>query len=195
MNFLAFDPGTATGWALKRENGEVHYGTWRLKKSTEKVPQGELYLRLWREIIAVMKRFDIDPWELSIAVEAPSINAVGNTDSKSLNERWGCVVHTIGAFKGVHHVSEPTVNSWRSAFIGRAVAPKEIKGDKARRAWIKNAVIRACETRGLSPANDNEADALGVLFWVCNGGASVLEQRKADKKAKTAAKRAQGKLL
>lgn len=195
MNFLAIDPSTAAGWALRLANGQVHYGTWRLKKASEKLPQGELYLRFWREIIAIMKKFDIEPGELHVAIEAPSINAIGNTDSKSIGERWGGVVHTIAAFKGFHNVSEPMVNSWRSAFIGRSSAPKEIKGEKVRRDWIKAAVIRACEMRGLSPANDNEADALGILFWVSNGGASVQEQRKADKKAKTAAKRAQGRLL
>lgn len=195
MNFLAIDPSSlATGWALRTSAGKVEYGTWKLKKAGEKVGQGVLYLRLWREILSLIKQHDIDPAELKIAIEAPSMNAVGGGEWKQVSERFGGIIHLLAAFKGVDGVSEPVVNSWRSAFIGRASAPKEIQDTEARRAWIKEEVIKACKMRGMSPKNDNEADAIGILFWLMHGGDAVVAQRKADKKAATAAKRAQARM-
>jgi hypothetical protein len=48
--------------------------------------------------------------------------------------------------------------------------------------------------RNLKPKNDNEADALGMMYWLVHDGPEAQAQRKAEKKAKTAAKRAQKKL-
>lgn len=195
MNYLAVDPSSlATGWALRLQGGAVKYGTWRLKKSGERVAEGVIYIRLWREILALITKHGVDPGGLKIAIEAPSMNAVGGGDWKRVSERFGGIVHLLAAFKGFAGVSEPVVNSWRSAFIGRSAAPKEIADTKARREWIKAETIKACKMRGLSPKNDNEADAIGILFWLMHGGDAVVEQRKADKKAATAAKRAQARM-
>jgi len=57
------------------------------------------------------------------------------------------------------------VGQWRSFFIGRAHAPREIEKPK-RRKWLKDAVKEKCRERGWSPCDDNAADALGLADYV-----------------------------
>jgi hypothetical protein len=54
--------------------------------------------------------------------------------------------------------------------------------------------LAECKRRGLNPKSDNEADALGMMFWLIQGGKEEQERKRADKKAKALAKKRQAKL-
>lgn len=57
-----------------------------------------------------------------------------------------------------------TPSSWRTAFIGTGSAPKGLV-QKQRRPWLKEQAKKACAARGWLVANDNEAEALGILNY------------------------------
>jgi len=195
MNILAIDASTKCGYALRiADPKKLILGSWKLKKTDEKVPPGILFVRLWKAITALRIEHGIEAQPLQIVVEDASLNAIGGAETKHLAESWVAIVEFYAATKGLPPAVAVGVNSWRSAFLGRSVAPKEIKDPKERRDWIKSETIKHCERRGLKPENDNEADAVGILYWFMNGGVRVQEQRRANKKAKTAAKRAQARI-
>src|SRR5688572_24248038 len=56
-------------------------------------------------------------------------------------------------------------SSWRIHFIGRDKAPKDVKGEKARRDWIKAQTMQECDARRWDYRDDNEAEALGGLDY------------------------------
>lgn len=192
-NLLAIDPSTKSGYALLIEGSKNPvFGTWKLG---EDMRAGAYFLALCNSIAALRKRYGIEDQPLQIIVEDKSLNAIGNAWSKHLAESWIGVIETWCETRGLDAPVAVSVNSWRSAFIGRSMAPKEITGSEARRKWIKQAVIDECRRRGLHPANDNEGDVLGILFWYVNGGRQVQELRRSNKVARTKAKRAQKRFL
>lgn len=192
MHRLAIDPSTNAAWALLLDGQVIPLcGSWDLG---EGLTPGAYFLALGQFITGLRRHYGIDGEPLQIIIEDNSLNAVGSSTSKHLAESWVGVVELYAEAKKLPRPIAVPVNSWRSAFIGRSAAPKEIKEYAARKKWIKQAVMHECARRGLSVANDNEADAIGILFWFNNGGVVVQEQRRADKKARTAAKRAQKKL-
>lgn len=210
MHVLALDPSTEFGWSLHREiDGQprVDCGSWELKTTEEKkakrpVRPGQYFSRALKYVTELRRKFGIYDDDIQIVVEDKSINAVGDSDTKHLAESWVGQFETYAEVRDWPAPKKVTVNSWRSAFIGRSMAPPEVgRGlkdsarDTARRKWIKEATIRECKRRGLNPPDDNAADAVGILFWFLVGGPVVQEQRRADKKAKTKAKRSQMRLF
>lgn len=193
INYLAIDPSTNAGWALRLSDGKIFHGTWKLKKPTEKILNGYLFIRYCKAITKTLADHGVDPSMCRIAYEDQSLNSIGSQQSKHLAEAWSVMLEFWCALKGaksLHNVSPP---SWRKVFIGIATAPKEIVKED-RRAWLKAKTIEICEKRGLRPEDDNAADAIGILFWLINGGDITQEQTRADKKAKTSAKRSQKRL-
>lgn len=53
--------------------------------------------------------------------------------------------------------------TWRSAFIGVTRAPK---GTSNGTAWLKAQAKTQCERLGIKIANTDQADAVGVVFWL-----------------------------
>lgn len=192
-NILAIDPSTKCGWSLRYgEDQRIVYGTWKLGEGER---PGVYFLQLGRLITALRREYGIEDQPLQIVIENKALNATGTQETKHLAESWLAVVEIYAEAKNLPPPIAVGVNSWRSAYIGRSMAPKEVKGDAERRKWIKAATVAECRRRGLEPADDNQADSLGILFWFLVGGPVVLEQRRADKKARTKAKRAQKKFL
>lgn len=200
MNVLAIDPSTKCGWSLRYgEEQRIVYGTWKLGEGER---PGVYFLQLGRRITALRLEYGIEHQPIQIVIENTALNAIGTVETKHLAESWLAVVEIYAEAKGLAQPIAVGVNSWRSAFIGMSMAPKEVGAglegadrDKARRKWIKQAVVAECQRRGLNPSDDNQADSLGMLFWYLVGGPLVLEQRRANKKAKTKAKRSQMKLF
>lgn len=204
---LTLDPSTSFGWALHipsddgdRQKDRLIYGTWNLGKSLR---PGVYFYRLWSNITGVRKEYGIEDRQIQIVVEDTSLNAMGNRDTKHLAESWLGQVELYCEVKKFPPPIPVGVNTWRAAFMGRSAAPKEVgageknpgKRSDIRRKWIKAETIKACEARGLKPKDDNQADALGIMFWHLNGGAVVQHQRREEKKARTKAKRNQLKLF
>lgn len=63
----------------------------------------------------------------------------------------------LGIRGGTVHVA-----TWRSGFLGTAVAPKHL-GSNARTNWFKGEAIRKCMERGWLTATHDEAEALGIM--------------------------------
>ncbi len=207
---LALDPSTEFGWALHRlidEKPLVDCGTWELKTTEEKrmkrsARPGQYFARALKAVTELRRRFEIYDDEIQIVIENKSLNAIGNAETKHLAESWVGQFETYAEVRGWPAPVAVGVNSWRSAFIGRSMAPAEVgRGmtdtarDAARRKWIKEFTVRECVRRGLNPPDNNAADACGILFWFLVGGPVVQEQRRANKKAKTKAKRSQMRLF
>lgn len=77
----------------------------------------------------------------------------------------------IGAIEWACHRAEVRCREaeppkWRARFIGRAQAPKSIKGNHLRRKWLKEQAMKACEARGWPVQCDDEAEACGILDYV-----------------------------
>ncbi len=194
VNLLAIDPSTNAGWALRLDDGKIFYGSWKLKKPTEKIMNGYVYIRYGQAISQTLKDHGVSPNQCRIAIEGESYNSIGTEQSKDLRAGWFNILDFWCAWKGAISLVKCPPMAWRKAFIQATQAPKEIKDPDDRREWIKTRVISECEKRGWKPKNDNEADALGILLWFYNGGDTVQETRKANKKAKTVAKRAQTRI-
>lgn len=68
-----------------------------------------------------------------------------------LCERLGIQLHVVAQ------------QSWRSAFLGVTRAPR---GTANGTAWLKQKAKETCEREGIVIANADEADAVGVCFWL-----------------------------
>lgn len=55
-----------------------------------------------------------------------------------------------------------TVQAWRKAFLGSAVAPKHL-ASKDRTPWLKDAAMKQAASRGWLPQYHDEAEALGIM--------------------------------
>lgn len=100
----------------------------------------------------------------ALAIEAPiSTSGLTNLDT----QMWLLGAHVIARKLAHQHqlkLAIVGVGTWRSFFIGRASAPKELEKNE-RRKWLKRAVIEECAKRGNNPKDDNAADALGLLEY------------------------------
>lgn len=204
MHKLALDPSLSFGWCLyldktilpardtPYETSELlFYGTWNLGKNLRR---GEYYLKLWTEIADLRRAKEIDEDDLEIVLESEAYGARRSEASAQMSAGWLTTLEIMCERRGLSYPRTVTTTSWRSAFIGVTQAPKDIKDTNKRRKWLKDAVMAECQRRKLQPKDDNSADALGIMFWMIQGGRARLDKIKADKKAKTAEKRAQAKL-
>jgi Holliday junction resolvasome RuvABC endonuclease subunit len=68
------------------------------------------------------------------------------------------------AYRRRVRVTDASPNEWRRFFLGQAMAPKSVAA-KHRRAWLKNETVTRCRNLGIDVKSDDEADAIGVLFF------------------------------
>lgn len=204
MHKLALDPSTAFGWCLYLDKNEMperdepyainellFYGTWNLGKNLRR---GQFYLKLWECLADLRRSHGIDEQDLEIVLEAEAYGAQRSEASRQMAGGWLTTLEIISERRRLTYPRTVTTTGWRAAFIGVTQAPKAIRDTKERRDWLKKAVLAECERRRLFPKNDNEADAIGIMFWMVQGGKKRQDRLKAEKKAKTAEKRAQKKL-
>lgn len=207
---IAFDPSTKMGWCLlmddsdKPENEQrsvgqrLVYGSWDLTKDIsgkKRLTRGSYYLMFLESFIQLRKKYGLETDEFKIYLEMEAISANRNEASAKLAGGWLATVELICERKGWMLPTDVPIASWRKAFIGRSMAPKEVVGTDPRRKWLKDTVLSACRSRGLSPEDDNAADAIGIMFWAMNDGESVRSAAQEQKKLKKKEKRAQTKLL
>lgn len=213
---LTLDPSTQFGWCLlvddsekpedeRRQVGQrLFFGTWDLTKDEEGRKcsrRGQYGWNLWTNFNALMRKHGIDADEIEIILEGESYGSQKSEAGRRMASMWLNTLELMCERKGLEYPRTCPPDNWRSAYIGCTKAPKEVGAGlpdqerfAARRAWLKAAVIEECHKRGLNPTNDNEADALGMMFWLVRGGKEEQERRREEKKAKASAKRAQKKL-
>ena len=151
---LAIDLGTTVGWALRMGDSTILSGTQTFRPGRFE-GGGMRYLRF-------------TDWLVEIAMRAHGIRRLvfeevrrhAGTDAAHV---YGGLMATLTAWaelRGVPYEGVP-VGTIKHHATGKGNA------DKA-------AMIAAARTRGFSPADDNEADAIAILLWAieARGGAA-----------------------
>lgn len=189
--FLCFDPSTKMGWALWNcDRQSVSYGTWDLGKSGD---HGEYLVKWVQKIEALLDEQGMrNDMRLTFAIEAPVPSKDRTAASMGLSNKWTGVLEYWCKLNGFAPPLIVHLSSWRSYFLGRR-APEQLTGGEATK-WYKGAVIRRCEAMKLTPRNDNEADALGILKYLKDGGQQATVRMQEMKKREKANSRAQRKL-
>lgn len=216
MHRLTLDPSTKFGWCLLLDDGDkpadqrraprdcLFHGTWDLSKDEDgnrykdRAGYGRHFIR---RLNGLLRKHDIAEDEIEIVLEGESYGSQRSEAGRLMAAMWRISLELWCSGKGRPYPVICPPDTWRSSFIKATKAPKEVGQGKdeaarieARRLWLKNRVLEECAKRGLKPETDNDADAIGMMHWCRNDGPEALEQKRADKKAKSAAKRAQKKL-
>jgi hypothetical protein len=142
---LALDLGTTTGWALRGVGGLITSGTASFKPRRYD-GGGMRYLRFTNWLTELDR--------LSGPVEAIWYEEVRNHKGVDASHVYGGLMATLTAWaelRGVPYQGVPVGTIKRHA-TGHGNANKQ-------------AMIDAARKRGFSPADDNEADAIAILFW------------------------------
>lgn len=149
---LALDLGTTTGWAMQLADGAILSGTLEFRPGRYE-GGGMRYLRFraWLDQVARFHRLG--------AVYFEEVRAHAGTDAAHI---YGGFLAHLSAWceqQAVPYQGVPVATIKRHA-TGKGNAGKEV-------------VIAAVRARGHEPADDNEADALAILFWAIetSGGA------------------------
>jgi hypothetical protein len=141
---LALDLGTTTGWALRAPDGVIASGTVSFRPS--RYDGGMRYLRFTNWLT------ELDRLSGPIAaIWYEEVRRHAGTDASHI---YGGLMATLTAWaelRGVPYQGVP-VGTIKIHATGKGNAPKE-------------AMIAAARARGFSPADDNEADELAILFW------------------------------
>ena len=149
---LALDLGTTAGWALRGHDGLIASGTVSFRPGRYD-GGGMRYLRFTNWLTEIDR--------LSGPIAAIWYEEVRSHRGTDASHVYGGLMATQTAWaelRGVPYAGVPVGTIKRHA-AGKGNAGKE-------------AVIAAMRARGYAPADDNEADALTLLFWAIetNGG-------------------------
>lgn len=219
MHKITLDPATTFGYCLYLDKEELperadgtpymtsellFYGQWDLTKDEAGKKcsrRGQYAWNLWAAFNSLCRLHGIEGQDIEIILEGESYGSQKSEAGRRMAAAWLHTLEMMCERKRLEYPRTCPPDSWRGYFIDCTKAPKEVglgMPDKeryaARRAWLKNAVLAECARRGLNPKSDNEADALGMMFWLMQGGKEEQERKRADKKAKALAKRRQAAL-
>ena len=195
MNFshipiLSIDGGTNCGYAFwDPELKRVFHGSWNLSKHREYGHRYLNYLKYINEIVSE-RGFEKDLRLLSI-IEAPAYGTMKGAQAE-LGPAW---VSQLKMWCASRKLIEPKVvasNSWRSYFIDYNKKPKAFTGPEAT-TWYKEQVMMKCNALGITPKDNDAADAIGLLKWFKDGCIVESDRRRDLRNREKANKRAQAK--
>lgn len=148
---LALDVASSSGWAFGSIGDTPQHGVFTLPPSGDDLGRALHTFATWLSA----KVRELQPRE--IVFEAPILPA--QTNIKTLKKLYclAGMVEFIAAIEGVP-CSEITAGEWRKAFLG-PYYPKSSTRDE-----LKRAVIAACRQMGWEPRQDDDADAMGILY-------------------------------
>lgn len=142
---LAFDLGTSTGWALQTGDDVISSGTVSLKHT--RYDGGGMRFPRFRRWL---EQLDLDAGPIE-AVYFEEVRRHIGTDT----------AHVYGGLLGVLTTwCEETLVAYQGVPVGTIKRFITGKGNAD-----KAAVIAAVRVRGITPADDNEADAIAILLW------------------------------
>ena len=150
---LALDLGTTTGWALRGYDGLITSGTVSFKPNRFD-GGGMRYLR-FQNWLSEMDRLS---GPLS-AIYFEEVRRHIGTDAAHVFGGLMAVLTAWAEMRGVPYQGVP-VGTIKKSATGRGNAPKQAMIDSAR-------------ARGFFPKDDNEADAIAILFWAIETGGGV----------------------
>lgn len=176
---LTFDQATRTGWAFgtERSDERFKFGSFRMPKRDE---PGERLVILRDGIVEQIEAHKPD----LVAYETPYMPiGVHNAPKPGETGKMPFSPKTISFLKWVEGVliettarySIPTVNfpssSWRVTALGMGRLPKGAPED------FKKLMIRRAKQLGYEVADDNEADAIGILLHMLYGSPAAERQQ------------------
>ncbi len=191
LPLLAIDGGTNCGYALWcPERKLVFHGSWNLGKDPQ---YGKRYLAFFRHLTDLLKEhgFEYD-LRVLVIIEAPAYGTMKGAQAE-LGPGWVSIVKFWAETRKLAEPKIITSNSWRSYFIDGKKKPKAFKGPEATK-WFKEQVELKCNALGITPKDNDAADAVGIVKWAKDGRIADLESRRAAVKREKSNKRAQGKL-
>lgn len=152
---LALDIATKTGYALRRADGRIESGVINcgLRKDER---SGRRWQKLRSFLVELNAAHQID----EVCFEDCVIRfGTGQTQTARV---YGGFVATVEAFCEHHQINYRSINigTWKKHFTGNGAAKKP-------------QIIDVCKSLGFKPADDNEADAIGILH-VATGNCPVL---------------------
>ena len=149
-SILALDPATVTGWAYYESSRDrPSYGTARFNgTSIDKRMQD---YGVWLHGVLEKKQPDV------VLYEKPIWSSKGGRNATVSGIRFETITRFICTNAGIPF-ADVEVRTWRAGFT-----LTNVKG----RAAKKRGVIEMCRMMGFDPADDNQADALGILDYAC----------------------------
>ena len=152
---LALDLGTTTGWALRGSDGHITSGSERFK------PQrfeggGMRFLRFKRWLTEIKQSCD--------GIDCLYFEEVRRHVGVDAAHAYGGFLATLTTWCEHHQIP------YQGVPVGTIKKHATGKGNAG-----KEDVIAAIRARGHQPADDNEADALALLYWAIGQHALDLE--------------------
>lgn len=151
-SFLALDLGTTTGWAVLTGRCRIVHGTAEFRPSRFE-GGGMRYLRFGKWLDQTL--------DIAGGIDAVYYEAVRRHLGTDASHVYGGLLATLTAWCEEHSIP------YQGVAVGtiKRFATGKGNADKA-------AMIGAMRERGFEPADDNEADAIAILFWAIetNGG-------------------------
>ena len=146
MVILTLDLGTLTGWALKDNHGNIVSGTMDFKPGRFE-GGGMRYLRFKRWLSEIRK----------------SVGDIDVVYFEEVRRHLGVdAAHTYGGFMSqLMAWCEDLMTPYHGVPVGTIKKSACGKGNAN-----KSAMIEAAKARGHNPADDNEADAICLLYYV-----------------------------
>ncbi|MCV6799859.1 crossover junction endodeoxyribonuclease RuvC [Achromobacter ruhlandii] len=153
VNILALDLGTKTGYALRRRDGAMRYGTVDFTPRKSWTP-GQRWARFRGWLADTVATFQID----AVVYE----RVVFGHSSAASSDVYGGFKALVELAADTHSLtlSSVAVPTVKKHFTGSGRADKE-------------AMLAQAKARGFSPDSHNAADALAILSW------AVAQERKA----------------
>ncbi|QQB37974.1 crossover junction endodeoxyribonuclease RuvC [Achromobacter deleyi] len=153
INILALDLGTKTGYALRRRDGAMRYGTVDFTPRKSWTP-GQRWARFRGWLADTVATFQID----AIVYERV---VFGHSSAASSD--------VYGGFKALVELAADT----HSLTLSSVAVPTVKKHFTGSGRADKDAMMAQAKARGFSPDSHNAADALAILHW------AVDQERKA----------------
>lgn len=167
---LGVDPSTSTGICIMQDTNVIHTELLKIKKPGDE--NGKIYAYFADSIWALCVKFGVTA--IGVETKIPMGNIPGNAKSFDLATVLFGRCEEIAARLNLD-LTGIAVQSWRSVFLGKTVAPKSFpvsdhilpsrhKEYQAaqRKKWWKAQALSACEARGIKVANHDVAEAVGI---------------------------------
>ena len=152
MTFLALDPATVTGWCIGSPISTPRLGTLDLTKARE-IRRGYAFEMFRRWLLRTFKEREITHviFESPVLMKFSNINMTRIAQGLDAHIEAAVEVWNSDNYRSIP-LTEATPGQIKKALTGKGNAKKA-------------AMIAAAMARGMSPENDNEADAFGA--WLC----------------------------
>lgn len=140
---LALDLATQTGWAVTKPDGRIDSGSFDTRGRAKDAPGAR-----W----ANFRRFLVDTFQANPEAKVIVIEDVRRHVSTQSAHAYGAFKALVELYAFQHSLELRAigVGTWKKRFTGNGAAKK-------------GEVIALCTELGFRPADDNEADALGLL--------------------------------